>query len=61
MNIHHHDNSTAIGTVTGTVVTVAANIDSQDYVRTMILAAVGAIASFVMSLVLKWVWKKIKK
>ncbi|MDB3907435.1 hypothetical protein N9355_08175 [Crocinitomicaceae bacterium] len=61
MQIHHHEHSTAIGTVTGTVFTVAANIDSHDYTKTVILAAVGAIASFAMSLLLKWIWKKLSQ
>jgi uncharacterized membrane protein (UPF0136 family) len=60
MNVPHHDNTTALGTVTGTVFTVAANIDSQDYMKTVVLAVVGATASFLVSLVLKWVWNRIK-
>lgn len=60
MQVHHQDHTTAAGTVTGTVFTVAANIDSHDYMRTVILACVGAIASFVISLFLKWVWKVLK-
>ncbi len=60
MQIHHHDHTTALGTVTGTVFTVAANIDSHDYTKTVILAGVGAIVSFAVSMLLKWIWKKIK-
>lgn len=60
MQVHHQDHTTAAGTVTGTVFTVAANIDSHDYLRTAILAGVGAIASFVISLFLKWMWKVLK-
>lgn len=60
MQVHHQDHTTAAGTVTGTVFTVAANIDSHDYMRTVILACVGAIASFVISLFLKWLWKMLK-
>lgn len=60
MNVPHHDHTTALGTVTGTVFTVAANIDSHDYTKTVVLAVVGATASFLVSLVLKWVWKRIK-
>jgi uncharacterized membrane protein len=56
---HHHDSTTAIGTVTGTVFTVAANIDSQDYLKTAILAILGATVSFIVSLFLKWLWKRI--
>lgn len=60
MQVHHQDHTTAAGTVTGTVFTVAANIDSHDYMRTVILACVGVIASFVISLCLKWLWKVLK-
>lgn len=56
---HHYDHTTVAGTVTGTVFTVAANIDSSDYTKTVILAVVGATVSFFMSLILKWLWKRI--
>jgi uncharacterized membrane protein (UPF0136 family) len=56
---HHHDSTTALGTVTGTVFTVAATIDTQDYLKTVILAIIGATVSFVVSLLLKWMWKRI--
>jgi len=57
----HHDNTTLAGTVTGTVFTVAANIKSQDYIHTVVLALVGAAVSFAVSLVLKYIWNKISK
>lgn len=60
MQVHHHDHTTIAGTATETVFTVAANIDSQDYLKTVILASVGAIASFMISLCLKWLWKVLK-
>ena len=58
--IQHHEHTTALGTVTGTVFTVAANIDSHDYMKTAILALIGATVSFLVSVFLKWVWKRIK-
>jgi len=58
--MYHHDHSTAIGTTTGTVFTVFATIDAHDYVQTIVLACVGAVVSFSVSLLLKWVWKKVK-
>jgi hypothetical protein len=58
---HHHEHTTALGTLTGTVFTVAANIDSQDYMKTVILALIGATVSFLVSVFLKWIWKKISK
>ncbi len=56
---HTHDHTTTIGTVTGTVFTVAANIDSQDYIKTVVLAMVGAVASFTVSMFLRWLKLKL--
>ena len=61
MSMHHTDSTTAFGTGTGTVFTVAANIDSQDFLKTVILAIVGAAVSFAVSVLLKWLWKRITK
>jgi uncharacterized membrane protein YgaE (UPF0421/DUF939 family) len=55
----HPDSSTAFGTITGTVLTVAATIDTQDYMKTVILAVIGATVSFLVSLFLKWLWNRI--
>jgi len=59
--VHHHEYTTALGTITGTVFTVAATIDSQDYMKTVVLAIVGATVSFLVSVALKWLWNRIKK
>ncbi len=59
--IQHHEHTTAIGTVTGTVFTVAANIDSHDYMKTAILALIGATVSFLVSLFLKWIWTVLRR
>lgn len=62
LNMHHpQDSTTAMGTLTGTVLTVSATIDTQDYMKTMILAIVGATASFAVSVFLKWLWKKLNQ
>lgn len=58
---HPQDSTTAMGTLTGTVVTVAATIDTQDYMKTMILAIVGATVSFAVSVVLKWLLNKLNQ
>ena len=58
---HHHDSTTALGTVTGTLFTVAATIDSHDYLRTVILALIGATVSFTMSMFLKWIWRFLQR
>lgn len=56
----HNDHITAIGTTTGTALSVFATLDAQDYVKTIVLACVGAIVSFIVSLFLKWAWRKFK-
>jgi hypothetical protein len=39
----HHDHTTSAGTLTGTVFTVCAMIDTHDYLKTIIIAFVGVI------------------
>ena len=55
---HQGEHTTAAGTITGTLFSVAATIDLQDYFKTVILAIVGAFVSFVVTVVLKWLWKR---
>ena len=60
-NNQHIGGGTILGTVSGTVLTVIANIDSQDIIKTGILAALGAVVSFGVSVLLKWLVKKFRK
>ncbi|MFV5703288.1 hypothetical protein ACM55F_15575 [Flavobacterium sp. XS2P12] len=53
--------SLRIGTVSGTLLSVVPNILSEDTVKTIILAVVGAIVSFAVSLLLKWLTKSKNK
>lgn len=55
------DNTMKRGTAGGTLLTILANISSDDIVKTMILAAVGAVVSFGVTLLLKLLVKRIKK
>ncbi len=55
---HHGEHTTAAGTITGTLFSVAATIDLQDYYKTVILAVIGALASFIVTVVLKWLWNR---
>ncbi|MBL7920004.1 MAG: hypothetical protein JNJ40_06795 [Bacteroidia bacterium] len=57
VNIHH---GTVLGTVCGTVLTVIGNIGSPDIIKTVVLAAVGAVVSFSVSVFLKLVVKRFK-
>ncbi len=56
-----HSNSTVIGTAGGTFLSVLPNLHSEDVLKTVILASVGAVVSFSISLVLKFLIKKHKK
>jgi len=58
---HSDDNTTLIGTLSGTILSIVATFDLQDIVKTIILAAVGATVSFLVSRGLKWVWRKWRK
>jgi len=55
------NNPTLVGTAGGTVLSIVPNIASEDVLRTVILAALGAIVSFTLSIVLKVITKKRKK
>ncbi|RBN50353.1 hypothetical protein DR980_09495 [Flavobacterium psychrolimnae] len=50
-----------MGTAGGTFLSVVPNLDSEDVLKTVLLAAIGAIVSFGISLVLKFFIKKYQK
>ena len=54
-------NHTIMGTAGGTFLSVLPNLHSEDVLRTVLLASVGAFVSFTISLVLKFFIKKHKK
>ena len=54
----NHTNMTLRGTAGGTFLSVLPNLSSEDVFKTVILAAIGAIVSFLLSLVLKLFIKK---
>ena len=60
-NNHHIEGGTIMGTVSGTVLTVAVNIGSSDILKTVILAAIGAVVSFGVSMLLKSLGKRYRK
>jgi mannitol-specific phosphotransferase system IIBC component len=60
MSTHNNiESGTILGTVSGTVLTVAVNVGSSDILKTVILASLGAVVSFCVSLLLKWLVKKV--
>lgn len=61
MNQTYFDNSTKAGTLGGTMLTILVNIKSEDLLKTAILAAVGAIVSFGITLILKLLIRRLKK
>ncbi|HAD33064.1 MAG TPA: hypothetical protein DCF44_00920 [Chitinophagaceae bacterium] len=58
---HHIEGGTILGTVSGTGLTLLANIGSTDIIKTVVLAAIGAVVSFCVSVSLKWLAKKLRK
>jgi hypothetical protein len=56
-----HNNSTVIGTAGGTFLSILPNLHSEDILKTIILATLGAIVSFLISLLLKILIRKHKK
>jgi hypothetical protein len=54
-------NPTLIGTAGGTFLSVVPNLHSEDVLKTVLLASIGAIVSFTLSMALKFFIKKHKK
>jgi hypothetical protein len=54
-------NPALIGTAGGTFLSVLPNLHSEDVLKTVLLATIGAIVSFGISMVLKFFIKKHKK
>jgi len=55
------NNHTLMGTAGGTFLSMVPNIQSEDIAKTIVLAIVGAIVSFTISLLLKRLQRKHKK
>ncbi|MEO5888930.1 MAG: hypothetical protein ABIQ31_01695 [Ferruginibacter sp.] len=53
MDQHYFDNTTKAGTASGTLLTIFINIKSEDLFKTAILAGVGALVSFSVTVLLK--------
>jgi len=56
-----NNNPTLVGTAGGTFLSIAPNLSSDDITKTVILATVGAIVSYTISLLLKSINGKHKK
>ena len=55
------DNTTKAGTAGGTLLTIFGNISSQDIVKTIVLAGIGAVVSFTITILLKTIIRRLKK
>ncbi|MCW3077049.1 MAG: hypothetical protein JWO32_1658 [Bacteroidetes bacterium] len=58
---HGPVNGTLLCTLTGTALSLTAHIDSPELVKTILLATLGAVVSFNVSLVMKWIFNFLKK
>jgi len=56
-----NDSTTVIGTVSGTILSAVAMFDAGDIIKTIIMATIGAVVSFLVSRGLKWIWGKWRK
>ncbi|MEP7197602.1 MAG: hypothetical protein ABI851_13865 [Saprospiraceae bacterium] len=54
------DHSIKNGTISGTLLSIAGAMTSGDVFKTIVLASIGAIVSFVISGVLRWLIKKVR-
>lgn len=55
------DNNTKAGTAGGTLLVIFLNIRSEDVIKTSVLAAIGAVVSFAVTLLLKFMIKRLRK
>jgi hypothetical protein len=55
------DSTTKMGTAGGTLLTIFANISGEDISKTIVLAGIGAIVSFGVTLLLKAIIKRFRR
>lgn len=53
-------NSPLVGTASGTFLSILPNLNSEDFIRTVILAIIGAVVSYGISILLKKLFRKEK-
>ncbi|MBS1564535.1 MAG: hypothetical protein JST39_09090 [Bacteroidetes bacterium] len=57
----YFDSHSKTGTAAGTLLTIIANLDSRDIVKTILLAGIGAVVSFGVTQLLKVIIRRIRK
>ena len=58
---HSHAVPTLMGTLGGTLSSLIASLQYANLTETIVLSALGAIVSFVVSALLEWIVKKIRR
>lgn len=58
--MNYVDNSTKVSTAFGTMLTIFVNIQTEDLIKTVLLAAVGGVSSFMATLLVKFLIRNIK-
>jgi len=59
MNNHNMDNNTLSCTVVGTLMALLYTINPGELLNAVVIAATGSAVSFIVSLICKYLWKKI--
>ncbi|MBF4473357.1 hypothetical protein [Flavobacterium sp. HJJ] len=54
-------NSPLMGTISGTFLSMVPNLQSEDVLKTVVLAIIGAVVSFVISILLKKLVRRKRK
>jgi len=60
MNNHNLDANTLSCTAVGTLLALLYSINLAEILNTMLIAATGSVVSFVVSLLCKYLWQKMK-
>lgn len=58
--MNYVDNSTKVSTAFGTMLTIFVNIQTEDLIKTVLLAALGGVSSFMATLLVKFLIRNIK-
>lgn len=56
-----NSNSTLSATVSGTFLSIVPNLHSEDVIKTVLLATIGAVVSFTLSFIFRFLIKKYRR
>ena len=57
----HFDATTMSGTIGGTSLVLWINLGAGEVLKTIVLGIIGAVVSFTVSLLMKWIFERINK